>query len=349
MAARLGLKGWEAELLGLSVKHHLLLTDTALRRDLEDPALIRQCAELFQNREQLAILYLLSIADAQSTGPTVWNDWKNALLLDLYLKVALLIDKEEGGQENLASGIEWIRDKVASRFADGCPVDIDKLPEDYLLNFSPEEICGHINTSTELAAGDIKVEPARQDNCWRLLLITRDKPGLLTKICGTITLHGMELLAAQVYTWPNGTAVDILEVKSIFGHEYEDQNWSRFRDDLKKAIGNRLGLDYRLHQQKFPKRKTTTRSQQQPAKVEVSNSASETFTVIEVYAENRPGILYKIARVLTDFQINIFRAKIGTRSDQVVDVFYVLDSEGNKIRHPELIEEIRMSLLFAAK
>jgi len=349
VGARLGLKAQEKELLQFAVRHHLFLTDTALRRDLEDPGLIRDCAAMFESREQLAMLYLIAIADAQSTGPTVWNDWKAALLLDLYLKIALLIDEGEEGHDDLVSGLEWIKEKTAALFDGNCPVAIDELPEDYLLSFSPEEIAAHIRLGRETARDDIKVIPKERDNAWNLLLITHDKPGLLTKICGTITLHGMELLSAQVYTWPDGTAVDSVDVRSLFGREYESQDWAHFKDDLKKAINNRLGLDYRLSRQTFPKRKAPPREQQLPPKVEISNSASEQFTLIEVFAENRPGLLYRIARVLTDFQINIFRAKIGTRSDQVVDVFYVLDSDGHKIRHQEFVEEIRQSLLFAAE
>jgi [protein-PII] uridylyltransferase len=86
-----------------------------------------------------------------------------------------------------------------------------------------------------------------------------------------------------------------------------------------------------------------------PAKVVFDNDASEAFTIIEVYAMNQPGIAYAISRTLTDFQINIFRAKIGTRSDQVVEVFYVLDCEGKKITDKEFVEEIRQSLLHAAQ
>ena len=345
---RLGLDSHELSLLEFAVGNHLFLADTALRRDLDDAGLIKRCAERVGTLEKLAILYLLSIADAKATGPTVWNDWKAALLLDINLKIALLLEKTGEGPQDLSAGIEWIRDKVNARLGGHCPLDLKILPDDYLLNFAPEEIADHIEQSRGLTEKDLIVLPQDKQGHWSILILTRDRPGLLSQIFGVISLNNLRLLAAQIFTWPDGTVVDVVNVQSVYEKSHADQDWRQFKTDLHKAINHRLGLEFRLRQKHQASRKTSAKIQAQ-AKVVFDNEASETFTVIEVYAANQSGIAYSISRTLTDFQINVFRAKIGTRSDQVVEVFYVLDGDGKKIVEKEFVEEIRQSLLHATQ
>ena len=345
---RLGLDKDERGLVEFAVANHLFLTHTALRRDLEDPVLIQRAAHLVGTPERLALLYLLSIADAMATGPTVWNDWKAALLLDLYLKIALLLEKAGDAPQDLHTGIQWIREKVIAHLPGDCPLDLKTLPDDYLLNFSPDEIAGHITASRGLTATGLIVRPREREAHWSLLILTRDRPGLLSKICGVVSLNNLRLLSAQIFTWPDGTVVDVINVQPIFDKAHADQDWRQFESDLHRAINHRLGLEFRLRQRHRGSRKAPAKSQP-PAKVVFDNEVSETYTVIEVYAVNRPGISYAITRVFADFQINVFRAKIGTRSDQVVEVFYVLDCGAEKITDKEFIEEIRQSLLHATQ
>jgi len=349
IGGRLGLEGRELGLLEFAVANHLFLADTALRRDLDDIGLIKRCAQQVGTPERLAMLYLLSIADARATGPTVWNDWKAALLLDLYLKIALLLEKSGEGTQDLHVGIAWIREKVTATLGGECPIDLALLPDDYLLNFSPEEIADHIRQSRGLDLSDLIVLPQEREGYWSILILTRDRPGLLTKICGVISLNNLRLLSAQIHTWPDGTVVDLLNVHSVYEKSHADQDWRQFKTDLHKAINHRLGLEYRLRLRPHQTSRKAPAKIQAPAKVVFDNEASETFTLIEVYATNQPGISYTITRTLTDFQINVFRAKIGTRSDQVVEVFYVLDCDGKKITEKEFMEEIRQSLLHATQ
>ncbi len=345
---RLGLIKSECELLTFCVQHHLFLTETALRRDLEDTVLIKRCAALVQSPDRLAMLYLLSIADAMATGPTVWNEWKAALLTELYLKIALLLEKNGQEEHDVNQGINWIRGQVSELLNnDNIKLNLNDLPNDYLLNFSPPEIAHHVRLSQELVAKDFILESKNNDEHLSLLIITKDKPGLLTKICGTTALNGLSILAAQIFTWPNGTAVDSITVQPIYGTDYSCEELDKLRNDLSKAFNFRIGLDYRLSNQNTrPTKKLKIRPT--PPKVVIDNESSETFTIIEVYAGKHLGIIYKIAKTLTEFKINIFRAKISVGSDQVVDVFYVLDNKNKKVTDTEFIEEIRQSLLYAA-
>jgi [protein-PII] uridylyltransferase len=114
------------------------------------------------------------------------------------------------------------------------------------------------------------------------------------------------------------------------------------------AINQRLGLEHRLHKKLAPLRKIIGGTEKRlDAKIEIDNKSSEIYTIIEAYGHDRVGMLYEITRILSDFGINIFRARIGSRADQVVDVFYVLDYDGKKIKNPDFQKELKQGLLFA--
>jgi len=343
---RLGLPAAEVECLVFLVRNHLFLSHTAHRRDLDDEELILQCARVVETPERLAMLYLLTVADARATGPNAWSDWKAALLLELYLKTALLLGNAQTTDPDHHQGAAWMRDKIEKLLGDAGNFDVRSLPTDYLLNFTPEEVAEQIRRRQLLKEGEVLVYPEERKDSWSLLLMTRDRPGLLARICGVLALHNLKILAAQIFTWPDGTAVDILNLASLVDEEYGNQDWQAFQEDLRLAVSQRVGLDHRLSRKQAPVGQAARTISRRPAQVELDNESSERFTIIEVYADDRTGLLYDITRTLSDFGINIHQAMIGSRSDQVVDVFYVQDKNNRKISDTALEEEIRQSLLF---
>ncbi len=349
---RMGLTDDELDSLAFLIRNHLFLSHTALRRDLEDEEFIMRCAEKIQSPERLAMLYLLTIADARATGPSVWNDWKAALLQELYLKIALLLERSDLSSKDKDIGKElgarWIQEKVSELLPENSDIDFDLLPEDYLLNFAPEIIVEHIKQSRNLIEKDVLLFHEERQESWSLLLLTKDKPGLLAKIFGVLALHNLNVLAAQIFTWVDGTVVDIIEVSSAISQNFQDQDWHGLEKDLEMAINQRLGLEYRLHKKLAPLRKKIGGTEKRlDAKIEIDNKSSAVYTIIEAYGHDRVGMLYEITRILSDFGINIYRARIGSKADQVVDVFYVLDYDGKKIKKTAFKEELQQGLLYA--
>lgn len=352
IGSRMGLDAAEIECLVFLVSQHLYLMHTALRRDLEDESLILRVARQIKDPERLAMLYLLTVADARATGPTVWNEWKAALLLELYLKVAHLLERSdfyepEPDQQPAAA---WMLGKIRQQLGDAGHTALEGLPDDYLVNFSPEDVCRHIRLRDELQEKSLILETGEEaPGCWSLLIMTTDRPGLLSKICGVLALHNLKILAAQIFTWKDGTVVDSLSITSAVNGHYQEQDWRLLRDDLELAVGNRLGLDYRLHKKLAPlSRGKLAPVSRQPARVEIDNESSQWCTIVEIYAADRVGLLYEITRTLADFGMNILRAIIGSKADQVVDVFYVQDSGGNKVADPFFLDEIRHGLMHVA-
>jgi [protein-PII] uridylyltransferase len=349
---RLSLEPEELDTLEFLVRNHLFLSHAALRRDLEDEEFLIRCAAKIHSPEKLSMLYLLTIADARATGPTVWNDWKSALLLELYLKMALLLESKDISEQeqasNAALGVQWIWEKVTEMLPEGEKPDLSLLPEDYLLNFPPEVIVKHIEYAGNLTDRDLFFLHEESRESWTLLVITRNKPGLLSRIFGVLSLHNLNVLAAQIFTWADGVVVDSIEVNSVIGEQYAEQQWEELEADLNQAVNQRLGIEHRL--QRKPTRVGSAHGQTKyrlAAKVEIDNQESDRYSVIEVYARDRIGLLYDITRSLSDFGVGIYRARIGSRSDQAVDVFYVLDNNGLKVSDKKFQEEITKELLHA--
>ena len=346
---RLSLPEADIKCLTFLVREHLFLAEIAQRRDLEDEALIVRCAKQLNDPDRLTMLYLLTMADAKATGPSAWSDWKAALLLELYLKIAISLSRDDLTLPDPGAEVSWMRGQVAARLGDSPAVPLKILPDDYLLGNSPEEVVRHIRLHETLKTQEVILQAAKEKGHWSILIMARDRPGILNKICGVMALHNLKVLAAQIYTWIDGTVVDILHVSSTVDNEFEDQNWQALEDDLGMAIHFRLGLTHRLHKKlKSMITAAGQMGQRLPAKVIIDPDASDNYSVIEVYAVNRPGLLYDVTRTLSEFGINTFRAKIGTKGDQVVDVFYVLDYQGNKIEDAAFKNEIKNGLLHAA-
>jgi [protein-PII] uridylyltransferase len=154
------------------------------------------------------------------------------------------------------------------------------------------------------------------------------------------------VLAAQIFTWPDGTVVDVLDVVPMANFGFEEQDWQALEDDLNLAVNYRLDVGLQLHNKLqsagyAPQRKV----QQLEKKVIVDNTSSGRFTVIEVYGGDRPGTLYQLTQTLSDFRLNIHRARIATEVEQLIDVFYVTREHGGKVEDTDQQDKIRQTLL----
>jgi len=349
-AARLGLVEEELADLEFLVRHHLFLSHMAQRRDLEDQGLIKHCLEIIGNRDRLDMLYLLSIADARATGPAAWNDWKMALFQELYLKIRNGLEHSQISGRDLGQAGQWMREQVGKLLGNPIPRIVGELTEDYLTNFSPPEIVEHLRLRRELGERQVLAVPQDLGDHWSVLFISHDRTGLLARICGILALHNLNVLAAKIHTWPDGTVVDLIEVLPAYDVEFGGQDWAPLQRDLALALSNRLGLAHRLADKNRPGFTTKVGRQHRHHQTQVrfDNLSSEAYTIIEIFADDQSALLYNITKTLADFEINIARALISTRREQLVDVFYVQSGVGAKIADPADLEELRQALVFAA-
>jgi len=348
--ARLGLNAERLDDLEFLVRHHLFLSHMAQRRDLEDQGLIGHCLETIGNRNRLDMLYLLSIADARATGPAAWNDWKMALFQELYLKIRNGLEHSQTSSSDLGQASQWMREQVSKLLTTPAPGIIGELTDDYLTNFTPQEIIEHLRLRRELGDRQILAVPQDLGDHWSILFISRDRTGLLARICGILALHNLNVLTAKIHTWQDGTVVDLIEVRPTYEVDFADQNWAQLEHDLDLALANRLGLAHRLADKHRPgfSPKVGRQHRHHQTQVRIDNLSSKAFTIVEIFADDQPALLYNITKALADFEINIARALISTRREQLVDVFYVKNGTGAKISDPADLEELRQALTFAA-
>lgn len=350
ISKRLGLSHNEIETLQFLIRNHLFLINIAVRRDLEDESLIIKCARRIKDPCRLKMLVLLTIADSMATGPGVWNEWKAALLLELYHKIAHLLEQPELIDPEREQAVEWMREQVAERLKDEDLTVAEDLPEDYLLSFTPDAVSHHLNLRRELLEKRKGVILKAEDrgNHWSILLLAKDKTGLLARIFGILSLHNMSVLNAQIFTLPGGVAIDTIDVKGTIDNDFKQVDWLQIEEQLIKAINRRLAVSYRLDE-KFRGLCKSATAASRPAKAVIENESSDFFTIIEVFSDESQATLYKITLTLADFGINIFKAKIASKADQSVEVFYVLDDQGEKIDDKEFVDEIKNALIYAAE
>ncbi len=351
VGTRMGLSAADVSTLSFLVRNHLFLIDIALRRDLEDETLILKCARRIKDSAYLRMLVLLTMADSLATGPNVWNEWKAALLLELYHKIAHLLEQSELIDPGRAQAVEWMQEKIAEKLGEGGERAVVDLPEDYLLSFTPEAVIRHMELRKSLHRYDHRVMllPEDRGSYWSILIVARDRTGLLARIFGILALHNMQVLNAQIFTLPDGLAIDTIDVRGGKGQTFAALDWDEVQRRLGLALDQRLALTHRLASKFRTGRSRPIKTPPKPIKAVIDNESSAFFSIIEVFAEDNPGLLYNVTSTLADLGINIYKAKIATSADQAVDVFYVLDTHGNKIMDSEYMDEIRDALAYAAE
>lgn len=357
---RLCLDHGEVEDLSFLVMYHLFIPENALRRDLNDTVFIKRCAETIGASERLAMLYLLSVADSKATGPSAWSDWKATLMRDMYLKVDAYLAHMDDAEDMPAivdrqfeEGVEWLRGQVADLVSseEGLRMNVADLSADYLNSFTPGTVVEHLIFHRDyyrvIRQKSLTVAEESSDH-WSVLVMSRDSSGLLAKICGVMALNNLTVVNAQIFTWTDGTVVDVIDVRPSDGLPFEERDWPKLNEDLDKAVSHRLGLSYRLYEKlknSYSHKRDLTGSQDH--RVVLDNDGSDDFTIVEVHAADLPGQLYKITQTLADFGINIHKAFIATEVGQLIDVFYVLDRNGRRIKGEEYLHEVTQGLLHA--
>ena len=213
IGVRMSFSDEENEDLDFVIRNHLFMPENALRRDLNDSEFIKKCAEHVGTASRLAMLYLISIADSRATGPSAWSDWKAALLAEMFFKVKPYLEKDhfdhiQAGlvESQVEQGVLWLRQKVADLLVleEGLRVSIEDLAADYLLSFPPEAVAEHARIhrdNYDLLLQKSRIFAKEKGEEWSLLVMSSDRPGLLAKICGILTLHNLSVINAQIFTW----------------------------------------------------------------------------------------------------------------------------------------------------
>jgi len=344
------------ETVSFLVNEHLLLVKTATRRDMNDEETALVCARRIKNIRLLKMLYLLTVADSMSTGPKAWNNWTSTLLKDLFFKILKILEKGELATGRAVEAVEKKKNEVilSSRPGDDrkAAVECFKIfSPRYLLYASVKDISGHIKLYRRLEDKAFVWDIIKNNgsDTRKVTICAKDRPGLFSKISGVFTLNSIDILDVQAYTWKNNIAFDIFTVKAPPDLIFEDDTWKKAEKNFHAVLAGGLDIAVELRKREKHYKTGYKHIHKRADRVEIDNSSSSFFTIIEVFANDRPGFLFKVADALFRCNLNVHVAKIATNVDQVVDIFYVRDLFERKIDEPERESEIKEAVMDALK
>jgi [protein-PII] uridylyltransferase len=359
IAARLQLNTDDAQQLTFLVAQHLTMSHLAQRRDIHDQRLLIDFAKRVETLDNLKKLYLLTFADMRAVGPKIWNSWHDMLLSELYLGTLDIFEREAFVEEEYVGRVERVKRRVADAartHVDAATLDtfLAQMPDRYFLGTAEDTIAHHLQLVCAMAGEPLVTEvkhfPERAFS--EFTVITSDRPGLFSMLTGVLRAHGMNILTASINTSSSGLALDIFRLSHgdrLGGDQAEAvqraERWERVIVSLGRVLAGEIDVE---HLVASSQRETVLTKKFVPrvaTEIEVDNDVSDHFTVLDVYTQDRVGILFAITSTLFHLGLSIHIAKITTNVDQVLDVFYVTDAAGNKIVDPARLQHIQAELL----
>jgi len=353
LGPRFGLTPAETETVAWLVRYHLVMSDTAFKRDLSDFKTILDFAETVQSPERLKLLFCLTIVDIRAVGPGVWNSWKRQLLSNLYEaaeEVLRLGHKQTGRRERISvkqgllnERLGWTEKAFAAyvrRFPEAYWVaeSVDILERNARLIFAAD-------AERKSLSIDASSDPDR--GATLVTIYAGDHPGLFYRIAGAIHLAGANVIDARIHTTRDGMAIDNLLVQDPFGQPFDEADrMKRLGIAIEDALANRARMVDRLLAKPHARPRADAFTIE-PA-VLIDNRASNRHTVIEVNARDRPALLYALAHSLFQARVMIHSAHIATYGERAVDVFYVADLTGDKITSTARLRTLERLVLDAA-
>jgi [protein-PII] uridylyltransferase len=351
LCPRFGLTPVETETVSWLVRYHLLMSDTAFKRDLSDFKTILDFAGLVASPERLRLLLVLTIVDIRAVGSGTWNSWKRQLLATLFEsaeEVLRLGHKQRGRAERIAARQERLAGLLGwdeARFA----AFVRRLPEPYWIA-EPDDVLEH-NARLMAAAGDaplsIDAQVYEERGATLVTIYAADHPGLFYRIAGAIHVAGGNIIDARIHTTRDGMAIDNFLVQDPFGRPFDDSaQLARLRIAIEDALANRGKLNDRLVAKPAPRTRADAFTIHPNALI--NNEASNRFTVIEVNARDRPALLNQLAQALFQSKVTIHSAHVATYGERAVDTFYVTDLTGDRLTAQSRIKALEKRLLAAA-
>ncbi len=349
LCPRLGLSEADARAVAWLVKNHLVMSDTAQRRDVSDPKTVRDFVALVQTPEMLRLLLILTVCDIRAVGPGVWNGWKGQLLRELSYAAEPVMT---GGDQAPArdARVAAAKEALAARLSDFTPGQraraLTRHYDNYWLAFEQDEQERHARLMAKADATGELLTLEAESNAFRavteIVLYTPDHAGLFSQLAGAIAMSGGSIVDAKAFTTTDGFALDVFSVQDVEGEAFGDKDrLARLRQTIEKTLRGQV----------WPRRALAARQQKSKAsafrirpKVLIDNDASQIATVVEVECLDRPGLLYDVTQGLFESGLSISTSMIATYGEKAVDVFYVRDGFGHKVRHPDRLEAVERRL-----
>lgn len=336
------------------IRHHLLMEQVAFRRNLSDPQTIMDFAAKFHHAAQLDYLYVLTYADLSAVNKNVWTDWKGMLLTELYNNTHKVLTGKfsfEQLSEAVTNQRRVAKESLINSHAETIPppdmhkhLDAVESPA-YLSAFNAEEIAKHIELirARELTSTIFK----HQNDFTEVTIIAQDAPFALSNFCGVLTANDANILDANIFTRSDGMIIDKFRVADFVSKSaLSERQCEKIQQELGDVLRGRVDIEHLLHRHRM-KWKRRTRQINPNVRVDIEFEDHPRYTIIDIFAFDTLGFLYKITGKMSQLGLNIAFAKIATRADGIVDSFYITDLTGSKLDNAEQREHVKAELLSA--
>ena len=337
------------------------------RRDLDDPSVIRNFARQIGTQENLNLLTLLTFADSQGTSDKLWNGFKDSLLWQLHARAsALLAGSSEfvrAGEKQRELMMQEVRGLASEKISDEeIAAHFESLQPRYFEIHAPREILDDVELTHRFMhqlvfAGDRALSPViawldePDRGCNRVKICTWDRAGLFSKIAGSLSAAGLNILSAQIFSRADGIALDTFSVTDgRTGNLATDEQHDQFAAQLEKVlVGESVDLPALISRQIAGRSAYEAYAGERLAtEIRFDNEASDTRTMIEIETEDRLGLLYAISQTFAELSLDISGARIVTERGAAIDSFYVHELDGGKVVSPKrqkLVEnELRQAI-----
>jgi [protein-PII] uridylyltransferase len=336
---RLGLAADRIDLIAWLVEHHLVMSDTAQKRDISDPATVAAFVAAVETPERMRMLLVLTIADIRAVAPGVWNGWKGQLLRELFGAAETVF---RGGRSSDAAGLARRRQEALAFDARTALTAVDPqarswaaaMEDAYFAAFSRAEQAAHLELGRRAAlfggaAAKAQVRPMRMAT--EVVVAARDRRGLFADLAFAIAALGGNLVGARIFTSKAGEALDVFYIQDSQGRPFGEDNprgLDRLIQALEAAARSDGAMELEGRRTPAPDRASAFAIS---ASVVIDNDASQSATVIEAIGRDRPGLVHALARALANEGLSIQSAHVDNYGERAVDTFYVVTADGGKL------------------
>src|SRR5581483_3376182 len=341
---RLNLDPLDQETVLFLIRSHLEMS-ASMRRDIFDAKVIGALAAKVETPDQLKMLTLLTYADISSVNPEALTEWKAETLWHLYASTINFLNRHVDDaivHGTLGSESTGKFHSFPSELANQLEPFLQGLPQRYLKIYSPEQIVQHFHLFSKLQHKCVELSLLPHRDLYKLTILSADKPGLFATIAGALSASGMEIVKANAFSNSSGIAVDSFYFKDRFRTlDLNASEHEQLKEKIRRIVRGERSLDELISARTGFLRPATPKVQIE-TKVLLENESSTHSTLLEVVAQDRPGLLYQIAKSLAQLGCNIEIALIDTEGEMALDVFY-LTADGRKLPD-EMQDRLRSEL-----
>ncbi|HVP52631.1 MAG TPA: [protein-PII] uridylyltransferase [Terriglobales bacterium] len=345
--ARLGLAAEAEDAVRFLVSSHLEMSMTLSRRDIFDPETVRVLAERVGTPERLKMLCLLTYADIKSVNPEALTPWKAEMLWQLYAATINHMNRSLDDERLRPEQLEAERMRRLQETApEGLSAFLEGFPRRYVLTHSPAEISEHLRMAKALSGDPVQISLQKRSQFYELTLITPDRPMLFATMAGTLAAWGMNIVKADAFCNRAGTVLDVFYFADLFRtFDLNPSEIERFKNNLLAILGGEVSLAA-LMAGRAKSGGTRPAKVSVPPRLRFDNESSSHSTLLELVAQDRPGLLYNVSSKLAKHGCNIEVAIIDTEGQKAIDVFYLtvngakLDAARQEALAEALLEDI---------